>query len=136
ETIREYASQKLKISPSLSSVHDRHGDYFLKLAKQWNDQVVSAGADAPQAMHIFTTEIDNMRSGMDWFAQQNTPHETIDYAKALFPFLRARGLYDECDTRLILAEDAARQIDDLVDLARLLNQRGLVALDRSDFAPA
>ena len=60
----------------------------------------------------------------------------VAYARSMFGFLRSRGLYDECERRLGIAEAAARRMGDQRGLARLLNQQGLAAWDRFDLAGA
>lgn len=130
ESVRDYALEKLQDADRLNVLRERHADYYLRLAQQWSDQL--AGDSAAEAMQSFRLEIANMREGMDWAVQQGDADRTIAYAKALFTFLRRRGLYEEGDARLRDAQEEAHRIGDLVSEARLLNQRGLLAWDRSD----
>jgi predicted ATPase/class 3 adenylate cyclase len=135
-TLREYASERLHKAESLNEICQRHSEYYLRLAKDWSSQLANAGKDAPEAMRVFTTDLDNVRAGMDWAVQSDLADETVEFAKALFAILRRRGLYSECDVRLMLGAEAARKTRDDVSLARLLNQRALVAYDTSDVARA
>jgi predicted ATPase/class 3 adenylate cyclase len=136
ETLREYASEKLNESGRLGELRTRHADYYLRLAEQWQERLTGAGDDSTEATQLFMTEIDNMRAGMDCVIEQKNSAGTVAYGKALFGFLRRRGLYEECDSRLGCAAEAARQSGDRRSLARLLNQLGLSAWERSDFAVA
>jgi predicted ATPase/class 3 adenylate cyclase len=136
ETLREYATEKLHDAGSLGRVRDRHADYYLRLAEQWQERLAGAGSESSEATHVFMTEIDNMRAGMDWVIEKGDSGKIVSYGKALFGFLRRRGLYGECDSRLGRAVKAAREADDRRSLARLLNQLGLSAWERSDFSVA
>ncbi len=134
ETIREYASQKLLTLPIMAQLRDRHADYYLRRAQDWCEKLARAGADAEEALNVFRADLENMRAGMDWSAQTDRPEMSIEYGKALFPYLRRQGLYEECETRAELAEDAARRLGDDRSAARLLNQRGLLAMERSQLS--
>jgi tetratricopeptide (TPR) repeat protein len=136
ETIREYSMQKLLQSDSLAALRNRHASYFLRLASEWSEKLATSGSDSSAALRVLRSDLDNIRSGMDWSASGNMPQMTMEYGKALFPYLRRHGMVDECDIRLIIAEDAARQIEDEKSVARLLNQRGLLSMERADLTRA
>jgi predicted ATPase/class 3 adenylate cyclase len=132
ETLREYAMEKLLETGALTELSDRHAFCYLRMAQQWNEELSGAGTAPAEAMAAFTTDMDNVRAGMDWSAMHNDREKTIAYGKALARFLLRRGLYRECDARLAVAEAVAKENGDRTSLARLLNQRGLVAWERFD----
>jgi len=136
ETIREYAVQKLQASSETTQLRNQHSEYYLRRAEEWSEKLATAGDESDEALAIFRIDLENMRTGMDWVAQTNQPERTVEYGKALFPYFRRQGLYEECDTRLTLAEEAARLLVDEPAVARLLNQRGLLAMERSDLVAA
>jgi predicted ATPase/class 3 adenylate cyclase len=136
ETIREYAQQKLIALGSLDGLRDRHAAHYLDRASAWSERLASAGGEAEQAEQVFRSDLENIRAGMDWASTRNDPRMTMAFGKALFPYLRRHGLYDEGDTRLAIAEDAARDVGDQTMLARLLNQRGLLAMERGQLDSA
>lgn len=136
ETIRDYALQKLLTLGEVEGLRDRHAEFYLKRAADWSEKLASAGTDADKAAQIFRADLDNMRAGMDWADAKGRPSVTMEYGKALFPYLRRHGMVEECETRLAVADDAARQVGNLHTLARLLNQRGLLHMERADLLPA
>jgi predicted ATPase/class 3 adenylate cyclase len=136
ETIREYSLQRLSEMDSANSLRARHAEYFLRRALDWCDKLASAGEEADEADQVFRVDLDNMRAGMDWTAFTDRPDLTMDYGRALFAYLRRHGLGAECEERLASADSAARQTGNRKLLARLLNQRGLLAMERADLTTA
>ncbi len=134
ESVREYALEHLEASGETTPLRERHSAYYLQQAQR--DSEALNGAQSSEALHAFENDLGNLRKGMDWAVEQGSSAEVIAYGKALFGFLRTRGLYSECLARLALAEDAARQSGDGASLARLLNQQGLVAWERFDLGTA
>jgi predicted ATPase/DNA-binding SARP family transcriptional activator len=129
ETVAQYSRDRLREQGETETFRERHAAYFLARAQEWSGQL-SGGPEAASALQAFVADIENARRGMDWAVEQGANARIVDYGKALFGFLRMRGLYDECESRLERACEAARQSRDAVSLARLLNQRGLVAWER------
>jgi predicted ATPase/class 3 adenylate cyclase/Tfp pilus assembly protein PilF len=136
ETLREYAQEKLLKQGAQSALLDRHSEHYLRLAQEWAGKLEGAGPEVAEATDVFTEEIENFRRGMDWALQCENAARTIEYARAMWRFLLRTGLLQECDARLALAEQAARRAGDSVQVARLLNQRGLVSWNRYDLAQA
>lgn len=136
ETIRDYSLQRLSEMEPAASLRARHAEYFLQRALDWCDKLARAGAESDEAGQVFRIDLDNMRAGMDWAAANDRPDLTMAYGRALFPYLRRHGLVTECEERLATAEAAARQACDEKLLARLLNQRGLLAMERAEAAAA
>ena len=134
ESVREYALEKLRGMNELETFRERHASYYLKKANEWSDKL--NGVQAAEAMKAFPLDIANLRAGMDWFTQQDRLENIIVYGKALFTFLRRRGLHEEGDSRLHIAQEAAGRFGDRVSEARFLNQRGLLAWDRSELDTA
>ena len=134
ETLREYAREKREsenISPDLSA---RHAAYYLELAQAGSAQL--DGPEAATAQRRLQSEIDNMRAGMDWAAEQDDCDMVSGYGRALARFFLAKGLYEEGDQRLADAENACRRGGDQSSLALLLLQRGRIAFQRADLGVA
>jgi predicted ATPase/class 3 adenylate cyclase len=129
ETMRDYALEKLDRNGSRPELRQRHAEYYLRHAEELGRKL--AGAEAVAAMEGFRVEMSNLRDGMDWALQEGRDSEVMSYGKALFAFLRHRGLYEECEQRLAAAFEAAQRRQDRVSEARLLNQRGLIAWDQA-----
>ncbi|MCW3053967.1 MAG: helix-turn-helix protein, partial [Chthonomonadales bacterium] len=77
-----------------------------------------------------------IRAGMDWTMGHSGDSDRLEYGLALTLFLLRRGLYTECEARLIQAEPVAQRLGDKAALANFLNRRGLVGWNRSDYAAA
>ncbi len=136
ETLREYAQEKIQTLGTQSPLLDRYAEHYLHLAQEWAGKLEGAGPEAAEATDIFTEEIENFRKGMDWVLQRDDSSRTVEFARAMWRFLLRTGLLQECEARLTLAEQAARRAGDSVQVARLLNQRGLVSWNRYDLAEA
>ncbi len=134
ETLREYAKEKREaenISPDLCA---RHAAYYLELAQDGSAQL--NGPEAAAAQKRLQFDIDNMRAGMDWAAEQDDCELVSGYGRALARFFITRGLYEEGDQRLATAEEACRQGGDQQSLALLLLQRGRIADQRTHLEAA
>ncbi len=129
ETLREYALEKMERDGDLPALKDKHAAYFLQKAETYAEQIM--GGEASETMQAVTTDLDNLRAGMDWAVQQDDTSQIADYGRALFRFYKKRGLYSESNARLLCAEDACRRSDDQVSLAKILLQRGLILFDQS-----
>ena len=136
ETVREYALEKLAESGDLEATQERHTAFFRTLLLQGNQSLQGTAAEAAEAITLLTADLDNIRAGMDWATQQGHDSEMLEFSLAITLFLLRRGLYSECEARLIQAEAVARRIGDRASLANLLNRRGLVGWNRSDYAAA
>jgi predicted ATPase/class 3 adenylate cyclase len=136
ETLREYAQEKLLLRGAHATLLDRYAQHYLHLAQEWAGKLEAAGPEVAEATDVFSEEIDNFRKGMDWVVQREDDAKIVEYARAMWRFLLRTGLLQECETRLSLAEQAARRAGDSVQVARILNQRGLVSWNRYDLASA
>ena len=136
ESLRDYALEKLQAAGRAHPMRDSHARVFLQIAEPLSKKLLGGGADAQQANERLTLELDNLRAGMDWTAEQNQNAETAAYGNALTRFLIKRGLYPECDARLQTAIDAAARAGDRKTQAILLNRRGLAARESSRFDEA
>lgn len=131
ETLREYALEKLEAQGILPDLRSRHAAHFLRKAEALADSL----NEDDGAMSRLTIDSDNMRVGMDTAIQRNDCTLTSAYGKALARFFLARGLYQEGDMRLSIAEDSCRSSGDLHMLAQLLLRRGNI-LVQSDLDKA
>ncbi len=120
ETLRVYAAERLELMGEPHAVRERHANHYLNQAQQWSSALNSSG----KAMQRMIQEIDNLRAGMDWACGRSLDGTVIAYGLALGRFYYARGLYEEGDHRLLLAEEAARRAGDVRSLAQMLLLRG------------
>jgi predicted ATPase/class 3 adenylate cyclase len=133
ESLREYADEKLQANGKAEELRGRHADYYLELAQEWGERLDGSGSNASDAMKVFHEEIENMRKGMDWSVECSNDERTTAYGKSLARYFLAHGPYDECDTRLSIAEDACRHLNQPSDLSLLLLQHGRLAWRRAAY---
>jgi tetratricopeptide (TPR) repeat protein len=135
ETVREYATGKLRASGEDLAVHARHADYMAALAERAEPDAL-ASRD-PSALDVLEVEHDNLRAALDWAHASARRDLELRLASALWFFWLLRGHATEGLARL----DAA-----LVDVgatpdparAKALRGRGLlrVRLGRLEEAEA
>jgi len=86
ETIRQYARERLVESSEEVEVRERHLDYFLGLAQSGEIDVV--GSEDPAYFKILETELDNLRTALDWsLSGHKNPEDALRLAGTLrFPW--------------------------------------------------
>jgi predicted ATPase len=133
ETIREYASERLRGSAAGRDVHDRHAAYFLALAQPAATELHGAG----QLAWLNRLEIrrGNLSAALSWLVGQDQPGKALDLGWATWRFWWLHGH----------AEELARHVDQIVahsdgmsprQRARALSGAGFVHLGGGDQAQA
>ncbi len=136
EMLRDYARDKRSGMEREAEIRDRHAEYYLGRLQEWDAKRFTGGLEGEQARNAIAAELPNIRAGMDWAVERGDHGRVIAYGSALFWFLCGRGLYDEAETRLTVAEKSARSSGDTAGLAVLLNRHGVIAWDRAEYAAA
>jgi predicted ATPase/class 3 adenylate cyclase len=84
ETIRQYAREKLMESGQSERLRDRHFDYYLKWARQAEEEFF--GSRKLYWMIWLDSEWDNLRAAVEWSIETN-PQECLDLVNCLAYFL-------------------------------------------------
>jgi predicted ATPase len=135
-TIHLYAKEKLKAQPDAEKVRARHADYFLQFARERIGKVRTA--DEPVALAEFETDLENIRSAMDWSQESGRQHLCAEYALVMGSYLQRCGFQREAMRRVQMGLDAAQELPDadLALRARLLRERAGLHLDRHEWEEA
>ncbi len=106
ETVREYASERLRQSGEGDAVRARHAAYFLDLAERAAPALL--GPQQVAWMERLEQEHDNLRTAAGWYGGQ-APGTALRLAVALTPFWYMRGHLTEGRARLaaLLAQQGA-----------------------------
>lgn len=128
ETVRQYATEKLRESGEAGAVHMRHRDHYTKLAALL--QAPGNNGDA-QLVEQTESEIDNLRAAFVWNRESGHVAEALQLASLLQPIWFGRGrareglawfdsiLEDENDNHAAPAPVVARALADKVILGAL-----------------
>lgn len=109
ETIREYAREKLHEAGEETVLRSRHLEYFMKISEEIEPKL--EGADQKVWLDRLETEIDNLRSALDWALQNEEIVAALRLAGALRRFWFVRAHHNEGVERLkaVLDHPDARQ---------------------------
>ncbi|MCS6863123.1 MAG: hypothetical protein NZT92_22685, partial [Abditibacteriales bacterium] len=125
--IREFARRSL--GERAWTTKRRHALYFLRYAQE-RDALLS-GPQQVAAMQEMSTDLLNLRAGMDWAERAGEWPVAGGYGLALAQFLIRHGLWAECSYRLRVAslsfqraKDATQHQQAQLELARCLTFRG------------
>src|SRR5262249_7663527 len=69
ETIRQYAAERLADAGSVGATRARHAMYYRMLADEIGPGL--SGPDETDWLEVYNSELENLRSAVDWFVQQN-----------------------------------------------------------------
>ena len=139
ETLRAYATEKLREAGEESILHQRHCDWFLDLVEQ-----AEAEMDGPMQsawLRRLDDEYDNLRAALAWSALQLSAENARDdgglrLAEALHRFWHTRGLVREGRRWLteLLARSEARSLpaSAVRVRGRALRAAGLLAVNSGD----
>jgi predicted ATPase/DNA-binding SARP family transcriptional activator len=98
ETVREYATGKLRASTEDLAVHARHADYMAALAERAEPDALASRDTS--AFDLLEVEHDNLRAALDW-AHATARHDLeLRLAGALWWFWFLRGHWTEGLARL------------------------------------
>ena len=119
ETIREFASERLRDSGEEAELRRTHAEYFLRLAE--SAHLTADTIDLGQRFEIATPELDNLRAAIDWAAESGDVALALEIALALESLWVAQQPHE-----------GVRRYEELIDAAGELppevNARALRAL--------
>jgi predicted ATPase/DNA-binding CsgD family transcriptional regulator len=93
ETIRQYASEKLKESGEEPAIRRRHADFFLDLAEEAEPEL--KGSRQVLWVQKLSTEHDNLRAAMRWLLGEEELEQVARLGWALWLFWWIRGFFAE-----------------------------------------
>ena len=94
ETIREYATERLKVAGDEDSVRLRHAEYFTWLAED-TEQRILTGADPAPLLRRLESEHDNLRAALGHLQQRAAAEPALRLASSLTYFWRVRAYLSE-----------------------------------------
>jgi non-specific serine/threonine protein kinase len=108
ETVREFALERLDAAGEEAAARDAHARYYLALAERAAPEL--RGPQGRAWLGRLTTDLDNLRAGLAWYATTGRAAAGLRLASALHWFWSVRGLYREGQgwlERLLVAGAAA-----------------------------
>lgn len=93
QTVREYATEKLREREEQEDVQRRYAEYFLQVAEQ--AEAGLSGAEQGKWMARLNAELSNVRGALRWFLDQGAVEQVLRLAAALFWYWRPRGSLSE-----------------------------------------
>jgi predicted ATPase/class 3 adenylate cyclase len=131
DTIRQYARERLLESNEEEHVRARHLDYFLRLAQSGEIDVI--GREDPAFFKILETEVDNLRTALDWSLTGHVdPEDALRLAAAL-RMLWMHSYQAEGVKWLTAALERNKQASAALR-AKALNGIGLIASFQDDYS--
>ena len=138
ETVREYATEKLRSAGEEATLHRRHGEWAVALAERAEREL--EGPRQLAWLGRLDEEHDNVRSALARSVECGDSETGLRLATALSPFWAARGLIGEGRrwlAQLLFARDTAPACDTDARLrARALIGAGLLAVNAGDHMAA
>src|SRR5262245_57511923 len=131
ETIRQYASDRLRDAGEREAARDRHLDHYLALAETAFDELVRADQD--EWLALLETEHDNLRAALDWGLSLDDPERGRRLAAALLWLWYLHG-YAREGTEYMQRAIALDEHDRSPVQARLLSGAAAVAFASGQFA--
>ncbi len=133
ETIKQYGYNKLTQAGELETLRQRHMDYYLELAKEFN--LSERESIALDRLDRLESEYSNLRAALEWAISQENISYAIQLIESLGEFWEIRGYVAEAREWLerILA------MNDKIELkfqARAYHMAGFFAHQQGDFASA
>jgi predicted ATPase/DNA-binding CsgD family transcriptional regulator len=89
ETVRQYASEKLRVSGEVGTVGRRHAGFFVALAEEARPAMV--GPEQAAWMKRLEEEHDNLRAALGWLKEEGEAEPGLRLAAALMRFWWFRG---------------------------------------------
>ena len=128
ETIREFATDRLRGSDETEGLHKSHADHYLALARVAEPEL--EGPEQGAWMEQLDVERDNLRAALDWCAGVDRNEDALRGALALRRFWEARVAVDEMQQRF----EALLSVEQPLDLrANALRDLYAVAFARGDY---
>jgi tetratricopeptide (TPR) repeat protein len=106
ELLRQYASEKLRVSPGAAmDVPDRHSAFYVAALQRWEADLT--GAREPVALAEMETEIGNINVAWAWAVEQGQVERLDRAMEGLEHFFWQSGRYREAEAALQAAASAA-----------------------------
>lgn len=132
ESIREYASERLRGSGECKELQRRHAEHYLLLAEQAAPELL--GPDQVRWLDRLEAELDNLRAAMEcWLAWEET-EPAMRFAGAIWRFWDMRGYVGE--GRRWLEDVLARRAGDPTARVTALIGAGALAQLQGDYTAA
>ncbi len=93
ETLRQYASDRLRAAGETAELRERHLEYFLAFAEAAEPELERADQD--HWLEVLETEYDNVRTALDWGLSDTEPEPGRRLAAALTRLWLLHGLSHE-----------------------------------------
>jgi predicted ATPase len=100
ELTREYALEQLQAAGQEAGLRRRHADWFLRLAKQANEQLNSA--EQSRWLARLDADTDNLRAVLAWCSEHD-PAEAVELAATLYSPWSMHGQLQELSSWLVRA---------------------------------
>jgi predicted ATPase/DNA-binding SARP family transcriptional activator len=107
ETVRAYAGERLAALPDGEAIRERHFGYFLALAQRHGTDTVLDGPERREHLARLDGEIGNLRTALQWAADQGAPDRVLELASALVDYWMRRERYPEAVDWLLPAVRSA-----------------------------
>lgn len=108
ETIREFASERLRSSDDHDTVAERHADHYLALVEEAEmPMIAEANAGETRWLHVLEPEVDNIRAANDRFRSLPDAERALRLAGSTEQFW--------CSSNRV--PEGRRRIDDALELA-------------------
>ena len=135
ETVRQYASERLRASGEFDVLCARHGAWCLALAEEAEPHL--RGAEQEPWLARLEREHDNLRAAVTWKERWGNAESALRLGAALWRFWMVRGYWSEGRLRLETAL-AITPHDDVDSRARgrALHGLGVISLFQSDYGAA
>jgi predicted ATPase/class 3 adenylate cyclase len=130
ETIREYALDRLERSGEGELLHQRHADYFVRLAEEAEPEIL--GADQIVWLEWLEAERDNFRAALGWLLERGDTEPALRLIGSLRRAWVARGYLTETRKWLETAFEHSAAVPPQVK-AKALYALGRVALVQGDY---
>jgi predicted ATPase/class 3 adenylate cyclase len=137
ETIREFASERLRHSAEAQSLRHRHAEHFLALAAEAEPHILEQGTGADWHgsgpwLDRLEAELDNLRAALGWFHACGEAQHELELAGALTDFWCAKDHMQEGRRRL----ETALAADERSTASRAKALAGAAVISRYTGDPA
>jgi predicted ATPase/class 3 adenylate cyclase/Tfp pilus assembly protein PilF len=122
ETIRSFATDKLRQSPEADEIRRAHAHYFRELAEEAAPHLV--GARQKEWLDRLERDHDNLRTALEWALTEGSPL-ALEIAAALWRFWDIRGYVTEA--RRWLADTLSHPFDNFLTRATVMRAAGSLA---------
>lgn len=129
DTIREYALEQLHLRGEIHTMNATLTNYYLQLVEQAEPEL--RGKNQIQWLNTLQSEMDNIRSALDWSVQQPDKEQGLRIASALWRFWYIRGYLAEGRTWLERALQHSDSSNENVR-AKALDALGIMAMEQGE----